>query len=127
LLRHAVAHLRRGLVRERDGEDRAGMDAPLGDEVGDPPGEHARLAGTGGGDDEDRGSGVTAGPALGGVEPGEQRLRVDLSGGPWGAPRPAWARLLLRRVRLEDGEQVGEKGVTHVESPSYPPPSRVRP
>ena len=39
-----VAHLARGLVGERDGQDLVGRRRPRGQQVGDPMGEHAGLA-----------------------------------------------------------------------------------
>ena len=49
----SAAQLAGGLSRERQGQGVAGLGRPGGDAVGDPPGEHAGLAGAGGGDDGD--------------------------------------------------------------------------
>ena len=64
---HAVAHLRGGLVGERDGEDLGGFDAEV-DEVGDAVGEDPGLAGPCTGDDEERTVLVHHGVELIGVE-----------------------------------------------------------
>ena len=49
-----LAQLGRGLVRERDGEDPPRRDALDPDEVGDAVGQHAGLARSGAGEDEQR-------------------------------------------------------------------------
>ena len=49
----ALAHLVGGLVGEGDGHDLPGLDAG-GDQVGDPMGEHPRLAAAGAGQDQQR-------------------------------------------------------------------------
>ena len=49
-----LAHLGGGLVRERDREDLVRLDAALAEQIGDAVGEHARLAGAGAGDHEER-------------------------------------------------------------------------
>ena len=88
-----LAHLRRGLVRERDREDLVRLDAELAEQVGDAVGEHARLPGAGAGDDEQRPLGgrspPRAGPRSG--RRGRSRLRSwaasfqpQASGGPGG-------------------------------------------
>ena len=63
------AHLARGLVRERDGEDAPGEDAPLLHQPGDAVGDDARLAAAGPGEDELRPLGVLHGGALRRVQP----------------------------------------------------------
>ena len=63
-----LLHLGRGLVRERDREDRAGVRLALGDQPGDPPGQHPGLARTRAGDDQQRRALVDDGGALGLVE-----------------------------------------------------------
>jgi hypothetical protein len=72
-----LLHLLRGLVREGDREDLVGVDAALLDEVGDPVGEHAGLARSGAGHDEERPSVVEDRGALLGVHAGEQGVLVD--------------------------------------------------
>ena len=69
-----LAHLRRGLVRERDREDLVRLDAVRPDQVGDPVGEDAGLPGACPRDDEQRPVDVEHGLALGGVEVGEELL-----------------------------------------------------
>ena len=64
----ALAHLPRGLVRERDREDLARLDLQVLDEVGDAMRQDARLPRARAGDDEQRPLGVLNGLALGLVE-----------------------------------------------------------
>jgi hypothetical protein len=71
----ALAHLAGGLVRERDRKDLVRLDAGGEDQVRDPVGEDARLAGARAGDDEQRPFRVQHGLALRGVEIGEVGLR----------------------------------------------------
>jgi hypothetical protein len=70
----ALAHLLRGLVRERDREDLVGACHARAFEVGDPVREHARLAGSGAGEDQQRPLTMRHGVALGRIEPAEQVL-----------------------------------------------------
>ncbi|OPZ10222.1 MAG: hypothetical protein BWZ10_02441 [candidate division BRC1 bacterium ADurb.BinA364] len=51
---HAIAHLARRFVGEGGGEDAPWLDAFAGDEAGDAVRDHARLARSGSGDDEQR-------------------------------------------------------------------------
>ncbi len=76
----ALAHLARGLVRERDREDLAAAGASAVDEVGDPVRQDARLAGAGAGEHEQRPVAVQDGGALLVVEPFEQVDRTLLAG-----------------------------------------------
>ena len=76
----ALAHLGRGLVGERDGEDLRRVDA-LVDEVGDAVREHAGLAGAGTGDDEQRARFVDDGVELIGVEALGERRRPTVADG----------------------------------------------
>ena len=69
-----LAHLRRRLVGEGDREDLAGAGLPGRQQVGDPVGEDAGLAGAGAGEDEQRPAGVLDRLALRRVEAGEQAL-----------------------------------------------------
>jgi hypothetical protein len=85
-----LLHLPRRLVRERDGEDRGGDDA-LGDEVRDPPGDHARLARPGGRDDQERAVDVGDGVAL------RVGQIVEKFGVGYHAPTIAIVRELLKR------------------------------
>ena len=71
-LLHALAHLARGLVGERDREDLAGPCLFVAQQARDAAGEHARLARAGTGDDEQRLAAVGDGLALRRVEPLEQ-------------------------------------------------------
>ncbi len=73
----ALLHLAGGLVGEGDRQDLARVDPALGQQVGDAVGQHAGLARTGTGNDEQRGAGVHDGCALLGVQPVEQRGGVD--------------------------------------------------
>ncbi len=70
-----LAHLGRGLVGERDGEDLPGVRA-VGELPGDAVGEHPGLARAGAGDDEQRRAGVHHGLALLRVHALEQCLRL---------------------------------------------------
>jgi hypothetical protein len=70
----ALAHLLGRLVRERDREDLVRARHPRALEVGDPVRQHARLAGTRAGEDQQRALAVRDGVALGRVEAGEQVL-----------------------------------------------------
>src|SRR6185312_11604496 len=64
-----------GLVGERDGEDRAGMDVALADQVRDPPGQYPGLARAGTRHHKHRATLVQHRLALGRVETLEQLLR----------------------------------------------------
>ncbi|MGY3680304.1 hypothetical protein ACVWXU_003927 [Streptomyces sp. TE33382] len=93
-----LLHLARGLVGEGDREDLAGVHPALGEQMGDPVGQHPGLARAGPGDDEQRRTGVHHGGALLGVQPVEQRGGVD------DRPRGAVAVIAVagRRGRVED-------------------------
>ncbi len=67
-----LAHLSRGLVRERDREDLVRPHAVRADQVSDPVREHAGLPGARSGDDEERAVDVQNGLALGRIEVGEE-------------------------------------------------------
>src|SRR5262249_34936244 len=69
-----LAHLAGRLVRERDGEDPLRRDAANTYEVGDPLGEHARLAAAGTREHEQRPLGGGDGFALLGVQAVEDRV-----------------------------------------------------
>ena len=71
-LHHPLAHLRRGLVGERDGQHLPDADVAGGQQVGDPPGQHGRLARPRAGDDEQRRALMQHRLALLGVEPFEK-------------------------------------------------------
>ena len=60
-----LAHLAGRLVGEGHGQDRVGRD-PRAEQVGDPPGDHARLARAGPGEDEEGAVDMGDGLALGG-------------------------------------------------------------
>ena len=77
----ALAHLLRGLVRERDREDlaRAGLSRAL--EEGDPVRQHAGLAGARAGEDQQRALAVDDRLALRRVEPREELLDAVAGGG----------------------------------------------
>ena len=68
----AIAHLPRGLVGERDGEDLVRLGRLGGHQVGDPMGQHPGLARAGSGQDQQRPLIVGHGLALGLVEAGEK-------------------------------------------------------
>ena len=72
--RDPLAHLARGLVRERDGEDLLWIDALL-EQVGDAVDDDAGLAGAGAGEDEERPLGGGDGLALRWVERREVQHR----------------------------------------------------
>ena len=88
----ALAHLGGGLVGERDGQDLPGPHALDADQVGDPMGQHARLAAARAGQDEQRPLRRGDGAGLLGVEPRDdlfgQRLALSRSLGP---PHPPLA------------------------------------
>ena len=67
--RRPAGHLAGRLVGERDGQDLAGRDAALGQQVGDPVGEHPGLARARPGHDEQRAALVHDGSALLRVQP----------------------------------------------------------
>ena len=107
--RHALPHLGRCLVRERDGEDLARPRLAGVDQARDPPGEHARLPGAGSGDDQQGGPAVFDGFALLRVQSVEQ-VRGGGDGG-HDPPILGWhavtaARLLLRSARAASGCEV---------------------
>ncbi len=77
-LGHPRAHLARRLVGEGDGEDAPRRRVTGGEEVRDAPGQHARLARAGPGNDQERPAAVLHGGALG------QGEVVDQRGGPAG-------------------------------------------
>ena len=77
----ALAHLLRGLVRERDREDLARPRRARVDEPGDAVGEHAGLARAGAREDQQRAVGVLDGLALGLVQALEQALEALGGGG----------------------------------------------
>ena len=85
---HAVLHLVRRLVGERDGEDRRRRH-PVVHQVGDPVGEDTGLAGTGAGHHQQR-------PAT--VDHGVQLVRVER-----GEVDAACGRVLPRRLEVEQG------------------------
>ena len=99
-----LAHLARRLVRERDREDLVRLHAVRADQVGDPVGQHARLAGARAGDDEQRPVDVENGLALGRIRGRRgdrrevRRPRLDASGRPRGAGSAAGTRPVLLRV-----------------------------
>ena len=70
----ALAHLSRGLVRERDREDLVWLDAVRPDEMGDAMREHPRLPRACPGNDEQRPVEMQHRLALGGIEVGEKPL-----------------------------------------------------
>ncbi len=69
---HPLAHLGGGLVGERDGQHLPDADVAGGQQVGDPPGQHGRLARPGAGDDQQRRALVQHRLALLRVEPVEE-------------------------------------------------------
>ena len=91
-----LLHLGGGLVGEGDRQDRAGVGLALGDQPGDPAGQHAGLARAGAGHDEQRRPGVHDGRALGFVEAVEQLVG--------GGTAPGGAGLGRRDV-LEAGDR----------------------
>ena len=89
----ALLHLAGGLVGEGDGEDLVGLHVVRLDQVGDAVGEHARLAGAGAGEDQQRALEVRDGRALRLVEAGEQRMvRLRRTVASPAARRPGRAR-----------------------------------
>ena len=63
-----LAQLARGTVGERHGEDRPRPDVLDADQVGDPVGQHPRLAGSGAGEDQERALGRGHGALLLGIQ-----------------------------------------------------------
>ena len=98
-LADAVLHLARRLVGEGDGEDLAGPGAAEAEDVGDPHGEHAGLAGAGAGQHQHRAVERLHRLALLRVEPGEIGRAAACSGA--GARGNATGRG-LRRLRRFD-------------------------
>ena len=80
-----LAHLAGGLVGERDREDLGRLRLPGGQQVGDSVGEHARLAGAGAGEDQERPLAVRDRLALRRVQLREQAL--DLARARFGRPQ----------------------------------------
>ena len=70
----ALAHLRRGLVGERDRQDLARLGLPGADQVRDPVGQDARLARAGAREDQQRAFAVRHGVALGRIEALEEGI-----------------------------------------------------
>ena len=93
-----LAHLRGGLVGERDREDLVRLDAMRPDQVGDPVREDAGLARARARDDEERPVDVEHCLALGRVEVGEELL-VRSDG--HGSMLAAASRRLSGRVRYQ--------------------------
>ena len=98
-----LLHLRRGLVGERDREDRPRVRLALGDQPGDPPGEHPGLARPGAGDDQQRRALVDDGGALGLVETLEELVA--------GGAAARGAGLLARADVVEAGDREGHAHV----------------
>ena len=102
----AVAHLAGRLVGERDREDLARLDRAGRDQVGDPVGQHPRLARAGAGEDQQRPVAVGDGLALGLVQrrPAAFRARSLASTIVWsrygserrGRPGRGWIRIGAR-------------------------------
>ncbi len=93
----ADRHLLGRLVGERQGEDLRRPCPPRGDQPGDPPGDHLRLAGPRTGHDEERSGAVGDRPELVRVEAAEECLQPGRFGGP--ADR-----------RVHDGNQLAPRG-----------------
>lgn len=106
----AFLHLARGLVREGDREDLAGVDIALAEQMRDPVGEHPGLAGAGTGHDEQRGAGVHHGRALVLVQSVQQGRRVH--GGPGRAV--AVVRVPARRHVELPAEQIVRNLLRHM-------------
>ncbi len=68
-LGHPGGHLTGGLVGKGDGQDLARQHVPLGEQVGDPVGQHPGLARAGAGHDQQRAAGVDDGRPLLRIEP----------------------------------------------------------
>ncbi len=78
---HALGHFAGGLVGKRDGQDRVGRDILLLDQPGDAVRNHAGLARSGPGQDQQRTLGGLDRSALFGIEMGEERMQGVESGG----------------------------------------------
>ena len=83
---HALAHLAGGLVGKGNGENRIGRHALFLDEPGDAAGDHARLARTGAGKDQQRPFSGLNGGALFGIQFGDERLHGGVQAGRLPAP-----------------------------------------
>ncbi len=90
---HAFAHLGGGLVGERDGQHLPDADLAGGQQVGDPAGQHRRLARPRPGDDEQRRTLVQHRLTLLGVEPVEELVGL---GGRRGSKMEAYRRRTYR-------------------------------
>jgi hypothetical protein len=100
---HPLLHLAGRLVGERDRDDLARVDVPLGQQVRDPVGQHPGLAGAGTGHDEQRRTGVHDRLPLWAVQADQQGLGVD---------PPGRRTLRLRLVRgRRGGRTEGQLGV----------------
>ena len=118
----ALAHLARRLVRERDGEDAPRRDGRDVDEVGDAVGDHARLAGAGPGEDQQRAVDGRDGLALGCVEVVEDVHRV-----PAISVSPERGRDALAPKRLDAGAASAAGGGTQgdiIDDSAYGAPER---
>src|SRR5208337_3895472 len=78
---HALGHLAGGLVGECDGQNRVGRDIFLLDEPGNAVRDHASLARSGAGKNEQRTVGSLDRRALFGIEMSEERMQGVESGG----------------------------------------------
>ena len=79
-LGHPLAHLGSGLVGEGNGQHLTRANVARGQQVGDPTGQHRRLARAGTGHDQQRGTLVQDGAALLSVQPVEEFTRRGRSG-----------------------------------------------
>ena len=114
-----LAHLGGGLVGEGDRQDRAGMRVALGDQPGDPAGQHPGLARTRAGDDQQRRPGVHDGLALGVVEAFQQLV---------GRRSTASARLAVLGVGGDGGRGLGDREQrAHVLNSLRPAPDTTDP
>ena len=78
---HALGHFAGGFVGEGDGQNRVGRDILFLDEPGDAVCDHARLARSGAGQDQQRAVGGFDCGALFGIEMVEERMQGVASGG----------------------------------------------
>ena len=92
----ALLHLARRLVGEGDGEDLRGEGEAGGEDVGDAGGEHARLAGAGAGQHQNRAFGRLDRQPLLGVQPFEIARRAGMA-----------ARAAMARAAMPPGERAG--------------------
>ena len=120
-LRQSLAHLVRGLVRERDRQNVARPHAPPPGQERDTVRQDARLAGTRPGEDQQRSVGMHDGLALRFVQPLQQRVVVidgERRGRPFGRGSRSAGKAGIERVIVGEGVWVHTKIVARAQAQS---------